>query len=87
MTRCCPTCGRPVEAPAMGLTRKQRELLSFIAGYESANRVMPSYDEMAKAMALANKSGIHRMILGLEERGAIRRLPNRARAIEIVRAA
>ena len=67
------------------LTKKQRELLVFIDQRLSVNGVSPSFDEMKDALGLASKSGIHRLITGLEERGFIRRLPHRARALEILR--
>ena len=67
------------------LTKKQLELLSFIHARVSETGVPPSFDEMKDALALASKSGIHRLVSALEERGYIRRLPNRARAVEIVR--
>lgn len=67
------------------LTRKQRELLIFIADYiEGNNGLGPTLDEMAKALGLKAKSGAHRLVEGLEERGFIRRIPNRARAIEVL---
>jgi repressor LexA len=67
------------------LTRKQSDLLRFIHDRLSENGVPPSFDEMKDALDLRSKSGIHRLILALEERGFIRRLPNRARAIEVIR--
>ncbi len=67
------------------LTKKQHELLLFIHRHLSKNGVSPSFDEMKDALALRSKSGIHRLITGLEERGFIRRLPHRARAVEVVR--
>lgn len=67
------------------LTRKQQELLILIRDRLEAEGVPPSFDEMKDALGLASKSGIHRLISGLEERGFIRRLPHRARALEIVR--
>ena len=67
------------------LTRKQHELLSFIQERLKQDGVPPSFDEMKDALDLRSKSGIHRLIMALEERGFIRRLPNRARAIEVVR--
>ena len=67
------------------LTRKQHELLLFIHGRLSDSGVSPSFDEMKDALNLRSKSGIHRLITGLEERGFIRRLPHRARALEVVR--
>ncbi|MEC7616087.1 MAG: transcriptional repressor LexA, partial [Pseudomonadota bacterium] len=69
------------------LTRKQKELLDFLTAHAEANDVPPSFDEMRDALGLASKSGIHRLVSGLEERGHIRRLANRARAIEIVKPA
>ncbi len=67
------------------LTRKQLELLRFIHERLKESGVPPSFDEMKDALDLRSKSGIHRLITALEERGFIRRLPNRARAIEVVR--
>lgn len=67
------------------LTRKQMELLDFIQKRMDADGVPPSFDEMKDALELRSKSGIHRLITALEERGFIRRLAHRARAIEIVR--
>jgi repressor LexA len=67
------------------LTRKQMELLRFIHERLQENGVPPSFDEMKDALDLKSKSGIHRLILALEERGFIRRLPNRARALEVLR--
>lgn len=67
------------------LTKKQIELLRFIHERLSENGVPPSFDEMKDALDLKSKSGIHRLILALEERGFIRRLPNRARALEVIR--
>lgn len=69
------------------LTSKQRELLIFLTKYLEDNEVSPSFDEMREAVGLASKSGIHRLVSALEERGYIRRLANRARAIEILRTA
>src|ERR1700753_2291731 len=67
------------------LTRKQRELLLFINQRLTATGVSPSFDEMKDALNLRSKSGIHRLISGLEERGFIRRLAHRARALEVVK--
>ena len=67
------------------LTIKQRELLNFLEAYDNKYKASPSFDEMREALGLASKSGIHRLIGGLEERGFIRRLANRARAIEITK--
>lgn len=67
------------------LTKKQLDLLEFIDRRVSRDGVPPSFDEMKDALDLRSKSGIHRLITALEERGFIRRLPHRARALEIVR--
>jgi repressor LexA len=67
------------------LTRKQYELLMFIDQRLRATGISPSFDEMKDALDLKSKSGIHRLITGLEERGFIRRLAHRARALEVVR--
>ena len=67
------------------LTRKQLELLMFIHERLNESGVPPSFDEMKDALDLRSKSGIHRLITALEERGFIRRLPNRARALEVIR--
>ena len=67
------------------LTKKQYELLLFINKRLNEQGVSPSFDEMKEALGLRSKSGIHRLITGLEERGFIRRLPHRARALEIAR--
>ena len=67
------------------LTRKQLELLMFINERLKESGVPPSYEEMKDALDLRSKSGIHRLITALEERGFIRRLPNRARALEVLK--
>ena len=67
------------------LTRKQLELLDFIKTRMDVDGVPPSFDEMKDALDLRSKSGIHRLITALEERGFIRRLAHRARALEIVK--
>ena len=67
------------------LTAKQHELLNFINERLSRTGVSPSFDEMREALDLKSKSGVHRLISALEERQFIRRLPNRARALEVVR--
>lgn len=67
------------------LTRKQHELLRFIHERLRETGIPPSFDEMKEALDLKSKSGIHRLITALEERGFIRRLPNRARALEVLR--
>jgi repressor LexA len=67
------------------LTRKQRELLKFIQEKLGETGISPSFDEMKEALGLKSKSGVHRLITGLEERGFIKRLPHRARALDVVR--
>src|SRR4051812_25828633 len=67
------------------LTRKQHELLTFINDRLSETGVSPSFEEMKDALNLKSKSGVHRLISALEERSFIRRLPNRARALEIMK--
>src|SRR5689334_23770507 len=67
------------------LTRKQHQLLLFINQRLNATGICPSFDEMKDALKLKSKSGIHRLISGLEERGFIKRLAHRARALEVVK--
>ena len=67
------------------LTAKQRELLLFIDSRLNESGISPSFDEMREALDLKSKSGVHRLISALEERGFIRRLPNRARALEVMK--
>jgi repressor LexA len=67
------------------LTRKQSELLTYIQARLAESGISPSFEEMKDALQLKSKSGVHRLISALEERGFIRRLPNRARALEILR--
>ena len=69
---------------AIMLTAKQRDLLNFLREYQQEHDHAPSFDEMKDAVGLKSKSGIHRLVSALEERGHIRRLANRARAIEII---
>lgn len=69
----------------IGVTQKQHDLLDFIKRYKAANDgVAPNFDEMRKAAGLVSKSGVHRLLIGLEERGLIVRLPHRARAVHII---
>ena len=68
----------------IGLTARQNSCLMFIRQYRQANGIAPSYEEIGRAMNLKAKSGITRLLDALEERGAIRRLKNRARAIEVI---
>jgi repressor LexA len=67
------------------LTRKQHELLLYIDARLAGTGVSPSFEEMKEALDLKSKSGVHRLISALEERGFIRRLPNRARALEVLK--
>ncbi len=67
------------------LTRKQHQLLTYIDNHLNTDGVPPSYDEMKEALGLKSKSGIHRLNTGLEERGFIRRLPHKARALEVLK--
>ena len=67
------------------LTKKQKQLLNYIGTFQSRNGVTPSYEEMKDALALKSKSGIHRLILALEERGFVKRLAHKARALEIIK--
>lgn len=68
----------------MGLTRKQHELYDFIGIYLAKHGYAPTYDEMAEAVGLASKGRIGEILAALEERGYIKRIPNRPRAIEIL---
>jgi repressor LexA len=77
--------GQNGQADGNMLTRKQHELLLYIHKHLGEHGVSPSFDEMKEALNLKSKSGIHRLISGLEERGFIRRLPHRARALEVLR--
>src|SRR5580765_5160442 len=77
--------GPSKEARNPMLTRKQHELLVYINDYISKSGVSPSFDEMKDALDLKSKSGIHRLITGLEERGFLRRMEKRARALEIIK--
>src|SRR3546814_10739993 len=67
------------------LTAKQHELLHFIQQRLDTSGISPSFEEMKEALGLKSKSGIHRLISALEERGFLRRLPNRARALEVLK--
>jgi repressor LexA len=67
------------------LTRKQHELICFISDRLGESGVSPSFEEMKDALKLKSKSGVHRLISALEERGFLRRLPNRARALEVLK--
>jgi len=71
--------------PVKALTARQADCLKFIASHQSENAgLTPTYDEIKNGLGLASKSGVNRLIDGLVERGAIQRLPNRARAITII---
>lgn len=69
----------------MNLTARQRDLMLFLQSYEDEHQACPSFDEMKAALGILSKSGVHRLITALEERGFIRRLHHRARSIEILR--
>lgn len=73
-----------IQRGRMGLTKKQAVLVEFLESSMEYEGVTPSYQEMADALNLKSKSGVHRLIISLEERGIIRRLPHRARAIEVL---
>ena len=66
------------------LTKKQKELYDYLKNYISSNEISPSFEEMKSAVNLKSKSGIHRLITSLEERGFIKRLKHKARAMEII---
>lgn len=68
----------------MNLTRRQADLLEFIRAYIADHGIPPSFDEMMDGIGLHSKSSVHRLILAIEERGKIRRIPNRARVIDLV---
>ncbi len=67
------------------LTKKQKELLSYIQNFQRKSGVTPSYEEMKSALNLKSKSGIHRLVIALEERGFVKRLAHKARALEIIK--
>lgn len=85
---CCPNCShefQPDEKPVSGMTPRQKDLLEFIRSYSSeSGGIAPSYDEMKNAIGVASKSGINRLVCGLEERGLIRRLKQRERSIVVI---
>ena len=67
------------------LTKKQKELFDYLSNYIIKNNISPSFEEMKEAVNLKSKSGIHRLITSLEQRGFIRRLKHKARAMEIIK--
>ena len=67
------------------LTKKQKELLSYIQNFQNKSGVTPSYEEMKSALSLKSKSGIHRLVIALEERGFVKRLAHKARALEVIK--
>lgn len=83
---CCPTCGQWARvARKGGLTRRQADCLDFIKFYmEDSDGLSPSYEDIMVALDLKSKSGVHRLVAALEERGRIVRLPNRSRAIMLL---
>lgn len=66
------------------ITKRQKDLLDYIRHYMNKNEYAPSFQEMMEYLGLKSKSGVHRLVNGLTERGFIRRIPNRARAIEVI---
>lgn len=73
------------QAPrVVGLTAHQKRVLEYLAAFVAENGIAPTYDQIVAHLGLASKSGVHRVIHELEERGAIQRLPNRARSITII---
>lgn len=80
-TSITPPVEVPVARPKLGMTAKQKMLLDFIKLYRAVHGITPSYEEMKDAVGLASKSGISRLVIALEERGHIRRIPGYARAI------
>ncbi len=78
----CPTCGHDA-APPLGMTQRQRDLLVFLVEYIDESGLSPSYDEMCNALDLASKSGVSRILGGLESRGHIVRLPGSARSVGV----
>lgn len=72
------------ESTRVGLTPRQKCALTFIRRYFAEHGIAPSYEEIIRGLGLKSKSGAHRLIIGLETRGHIRRLPDRARAIEVI---
>lgn len=83
---CCPHCGRDVDLPRApaGLTRMQSRLLDYIATFSAENGFSPTYDEMRDHLDLLSKSGVARLVDGLEERGYVSRIPSHARSIRVV---
>lgn len=73
--------GRMTNAPRLGLTPMQQRAIDFIIGFIEKNAFSPSYDEICLAMYLASKSGVHRLVISLQERGCVRINPNKARSI------
>lgn len=73
-----------VKPPRTGLTFRMKEVLDFIRDYDSKHGLSPSFDEMCEGLGYGSKSSIHRLMLALEERGHVRRLYNKARAIELI---
>lgn len=67
------------------LTARQSDTLAFISSFQAEKGFGPSYREIAEALGMASKSNVHRIIIGLEERGAIRRLSDRARSVEVIK--
>ncbi|WP_430256514.1 LexA family protein [Neorhizobium sp. DAR64872/K0K18] len=84
---CCPTCGQAVQAEqrqASGITERQRDLIAFIRDFKAKHGFSPSFVEMAGGIGISSKSGVARLVSGLEERGVIRRLKDKNRSVSIV---
>lgn len=83
----CPQCGRPFDTPrpVYGLTPRARELMLKLQRTVDATGTVPSFDELRRMVGISSRSGIHRMLGQLEERGYIRRIKSRARAIQILK--
>lgn len=79
----CTHCGQEIRPTKYGLTKKQGRLLNYLKDYIDQKGVSPSYAEMMSAMELASKSGVHRLVTALHDRGHIRYIPARSRSITL----
>lgn len=85
MTLYCPHCGEPVFQPRVGLTKRQAQVLAYLRSYMADTYgIAPSFDDIMSATGLLSKSGVHRILKILEERGHITRIHGHARAIALV---
>lgn len=80
----CPHCGNTIGPVRPGLTPRQGECLDFIRDYTEKHGGSPSYNEIGQAIGIASKSVVHRLIIALDDRGAIVRLPYRGRSLRVV---